>query len=265
MDYYNILGVNKAATAQDIKRAYRKLAKEHHPDHGGDAARLQQVNEAYETLKDTQRRAEYDAPPMQQQFHFNTGNVNDVFHSFFQQRHQPQRNRDITVSVTLDLIDVLNGKNLNIQYSTFNGGQTQANISIPPGVDNGGTLRIKGLGDNSHSSIPRGDLLVTIIINKHPEFERSGSDLRITKNISVLDLIVGVEVLITTLDNQSVNISIPPGFQPNQMLKVPGYGLLNPNTRQPGNLYVAIHPIVPTTSDPDLINQIQLIKQHLQI
>ena len=110
MDYYSVLGVSKTATQDEIKRAYRNLVMENHPDKGGDHTKFSMINEAYETLKDPVKRAEYDSPTQQfnsQQFNsrnFNDQMFNDLFSNVFCQcRQQQMKNKDIRLSITLDL------------------------------------------------------------------------------------------------------------------------------------------------------------------
>ena len=122
MDYYNILGVSRTATDSEIKAAYRKLAMQYHPDRGGDSTRFAQINEAYEVLKDPQRRSRYDNP-QPQGFNFNTGNMphgfEDLFTTFGFNRRQAMQNRNVQIAHSIELEDVFKGKSVITKYNAF--------------------------------------------------------------------------------------------------------------------------------------------------
>jgi DnaJ-class molecular chaperone len=177
MDYYNKLGVNKSASQDEIKRAYKKLAMKHHPDRGGDQKTFQEINEAYDTLKDNEKRYMYDNPQTRQQFNFNTGNMNDMFSQFFRQTQRVRKNSSMSITVRISLKDVVTGKDVVGKYMLGSGKQEVVNIRIPPGVEDGLTMRYAGLGDNSVKQLPRGDLHVRIVVEKHKHFVRDRSHL----------------------------------------------------------------------------------------
>lgn len=260
MDHYLTLGVSKTATQDEIKKAYRKLAMEHHPDRGGDHARFAAINEAYDILKDPAKRADYDNPPQTHNFrsdHFNTANFDDLFSTFFSHMRQPPiRNKDIRVNLTLSLEDVLSGKDLLTTYN-INSGQTTANIRIHQGVEHGEAIRFKGLGDNALPQSPRGDLVVVVSVLKHNVFDRDGKHLKTTVPISVFDLILGSKVEVTLLSGNVISVNIPKGTQPGTILSVSGHGLPNIRTGSTGNLYVALKGIVPKVEDPEILERIK--------
>jgi curved DNA-binding protein len=257
MDYYDILGVSKNASEQELKQAYRKLAMETHPDRGGDAAKFSLVNEAYEILKDPVKRQQYDNP--RSQFQFNTGNMNsnlnDIFENVFRQQYV--RNRDIKVAITIKLEDVLTGKDIIVDYNLFNGQQTTATIRIHAGVNHGETIRFKGLGDNSNTGIQRGDLIVLIKVTKHPIFERDGRHLRLTQEISILNLILGTKVNIKTLTGNTICVNIPKATNPGTILSIANNGLPEPQSGLTGHLYMTIKGITPSIEDPSIIEQVR--------
>ena len=160
MNYYSVLGVPKNASDKDIKTAFRRLAKEHHPDRtGGDDTRFKQINEAYDTLKDPDKRSMYDNPQRQNSYNFNSQNVNDIFSSFFGNMQQRQRrNANIGLSVKVSLEDIAAGKNVVGRYALNSGKEEIATIRVPKGIESGTTMRFQGLGDDSISQAPRGDL-----------------------------------------------------------------------------------------------------------
>jgi DnaJ-class molecular chaperone len=178
MDYYNILGVNRNASQEELKKAYKKLVMEHHPDRGGDHDHFAKINEAYETLKDPAKRSAYDNP--QPQFNFRSGNANDlhdIFSQFFGQHTIVRRNKDIRLSVTLTLEDVAVGKEILGSYTMPSGRTETSNFKIPAGVEHGEVIKFKGLGDDSHPNLDRGDLLVQVRVANHNRYQRDGSNI----------------------------------------------------------------------------------------
>ena len=255
MDYYSVLGVSKTATQDEIKRAYRNLVMENHPDKGGDHTKFSMINEAYETLKDPAKRAEYDAPTSQQ---FYDQMFNDIFSNVFSQfRQQQMKNKDIRLSITLDLEDVLTGKDLIVNYSLLNGHSTHANIKIHPGVESGESIRFKGLGDNSITQLPRGDLIIVVKVKNHNIFLRDGRHLKFTHLINIFDLILGTKIELNVLSGSKISVFIPAGTQPGTVMSVSGHGLPCYKTGTTGNLYVTVKGVVPKIEDQDLLERIQ--------
>ena len=257
MDYYKVLGVSKTATPEEIKKAYRKLAMDHHPDRGGDSSKFAEINEAYETLKDPARRANYDQPE-----YVNTTNFDDILNAFFgTMRGYPniRKNRDIKIAITLNLEEVIADKDLITNYNLFNGQSSVATIKIPAGIHDGETIRFKGLGDNSISSIPRGDFIVLVRVKKHSVFERDGNNLRCIQEVSVFDLILGTSVVIKSLTGNEINVKIPKGTQPGTIFSIAGYGLVDPMRGTTGHLYLTVKGVVPKITDVELIERIKKI------
>lgn len=271
MDYYSLLGVTKDASQEEIKKAYKKMVMEHHPDRGGNHDHFAKINAAYETLKDPAKRAEYDNPQPQYNFNnanFNNGNFNTNFEDLFGAifgRQQVRRNRDVKIAITLELEEVMNGKDLVANYTLFSGEQTIANIKIHPGVQHGEAIRFKGLGDNSVKQLPRGDLIVFVKVMQHKIFERDGKNLKIVKKVNVFDLITGTQIEIDTLNKNKIAVTIPKGTQPETVLSVSGYGLPDPNTNSTGNLYIRIKGVVPQINNNEIIERIKEINDAISI
>lgn len=263
MDYYSILGVAKNASQDDIKKAYRTLAKEHHPDRtGGDDVRFKQINEAYDTLKDTVRRQQYDNPrpnPQQRQYQYNTQNMNDAFNSFFGGGRAMRRNADIGISVRVGLEDVLTGKDIIGKYKLHSGKDELATIRVPPGVESGVTMRYHGLGDDSVLAAPRGDLLVKIIVVAHKHFVRDRLHLRTKCAINVLELILGTDVIIEKLGGGPLTVKIPKGTNPGTVLSIPGYGLPDMHTGKHGNLYLEVRGITPKIDNYEHLEKVKAL------
>ena len=263
MDYYSRLGVKKSASPEELKRAYKKLAMQHHPDRGGDQKTFQEINEAYDTLKDPAKRQEYDAPkPDPRQRQYTSQNMNDIFENMFRQQRQ-RRNMDVKLSVNLTLEDVYTGKDFIASYNLRNGQQIDANIRIPAGVQDGEVIRYKGLGDNSISSLPRGDLLVQARIYKHKRFDRDGAHLYTNIDVNVFDLLLGTTYIIEGIQNNPIQVKVPAGTSPNTVLSVAGHGLPCSKRGKPGNLYLRIKGVVPKVSDPNMIKRIKDIYDEL--
>lgn len=263
MDYYNRLGVQKNASPDEIKRAYRKLAMQHHPDKGGDEKMFQQINEAYDTLKDPAKRQQYDNP-QPQNININSQNFEDIFGAFFGNNfRQQRRNKDIRLQVEITLEDVLYGKNLVLNYNLATGEKATANIHIHPGVDHGQGIRFKGLGDNSIRGLPRGDLLIIIKVLKHNTFHRENMHLILKKEISVFDLLLGTKILVKTLKGSNIEVTVPKGTQPNTLLSVTDNGLPDQRSGRMGNLYIELKGVVPKVSDVTLIERIKDINDEL--
>lgn len=259
MDYYSILGLQKNATPDQIKSAYRQKVKEHHPDRGGDAEHFKRINLAYETLKDPVKKQEYDNPKPQAQFTYNTNNVNDLYEAFFGRRTAMRRNADIGITVKITLEDVLTGKDIVGRYKLNSGKEEIATIRIPPGIETNVTMRYKGLGDNTITNAPRGDLLVKVVVLAHKQFVRDRLHLRTKCAINVLDLILGVEMVVDKLGGGPLTVKVPKGTNPGTILSIPGYGLPDPNTGRHGNLYLEIKGITPKLDNFEHLEKVKAL------
>lgn len=272
MDYYKLLNINKTASQEDVKKAYRKLAMECHPDrNGGDDVKFKQINEAYETLGDPNKRQAYDSPQPRVDTNF-TNNPNfgghpfgDVFSDLFRQAHarnQPRfKNRDITIQSAITLKDVMVGTSVYVTYTTSNGKTEYVNVEIPGGAKDGDTIKYNNLGDNADPRLPRGDLYVKVRVKKDTIWERDGNNIITNKVIDIFDLMSGTRVIIETPDNKRLELTIPSGTKPGKILNIKGHGIPDLRTKRRGDAYVQIDCAMPTIKNTTILTQIRnLIK-----
>ena len=271
MDYYSILGVSKDASDKDLKKAYKQKSMQHHPDRGGREEEFKEINEAYSTLKDPHKRAMYDHQQTAGQggFNFNSGDFRgrnpfeDIFGGFGRSNNRQTRNRDVTIQLKLSLEDVLNGKQLVTRYQTQNGKIKEADIDIPPGINEGMGIRFEGLGDDSYPQFPPGDLIVRVSIMTDRRWKKDGIDLHTIIVVSVFDCILGSTAQITTLEGKRLELKIPKGTQPSAVFSIPGHGMPDYRTGRRGNIFVKLNTIVPQIDNEDILTDIQKIKDSL--
>lgn len=274
-DYYQTLGVQKGATEDEIKRAYRKLAMKHHPDRtGGDDTEFKKIQEAYATLGDAQKREQYDSPqpdfggmPPGFENLFRGGSPFEGFfgggNPFFGQgfRHRtPAKNSDLNLDTTITLADAYNGKDLTASVTLPSGREQMLEIKIPPGIQSGQRLRLQGLGDDRNPQLPRGDLFLGVRVLMDPLYERRGDDLCRNLTISVWDALLGKDIVLDTIDGKQLNVTIPPCSQPGSTLRLSGYGMPHINDpRFKGNLMLNLTVTFPKSLTEDQKNIIKQI------
>jgi curved DNA-binding protein len=245
-DPYSILGVTPGASDAEIKSAYRKLVKEHHPDTGGDGERFAQINAAYDNIKSADTRSEFQQSQTQQAHH-----AGFKFEDMFSQQFgRTPRNRDVSVTVYADLEDVYHCSSKTIGINLGNGSIREVEITIPKGATHDTKVRFAGFGDNTRPG-QAGNLFVTFKINAHPEYKVSEYDLTKVLSISILEAMVGTERTIHTLDNRTLKLHIKPGTQSGTRLRIPDSGLAHRSNTK-GNLYVEIHVTIPALTTEDL-------------
>lgn len=276
-DYYQTLGVPRSASQDEIKQAYRKLAGQHHPDRGGDTAKFQEIQAAYAVLSNPEQRAQHDNPnPFGGNngghgFHFG-GGVPPGFEDFFAQAfgggssffgqgfRQPQRNRNLNLQASITLEEAFLGKNLMANVRLPSGLEQVLEVKIPPGVRDGTVLRLAGMGDDTYSNVPRGDIHLTVSIQPHHIYTRQGDDLLRALTISCFDAILGKTIKFDTIDGKTLEVNINPGTQHGQILAVQNYGMPHmADQRMKGRLLLEINITVPadlTEQQKDLVRQI---------
>lgn len=276
MNFYETLGVAKTATADEIKKAYRKLASQHHPDKGGDTAKFQEIQTAYETLSDADRRQEYDNPnPFKnrsQGWNGATPDVEDLFRNFgFQfgdgfnpgrnRQRSPRTNKDLRITIPVELASTLEPQNKTVSVKTTNGKRETVSVTIPRGITQGSTIKYPGLGDNFFESLPRGDLYVNIMLTIPEGVEVYEHEIYQRLPLNVLDAMTGTEVRITSPFNEEFDMLIPAGIQQGNKLRIRDKGLVKPQGR--GHLFLVVDLVVPKNLTSEQIQQLKNIKSSL--
>ena len=267
-DYYKIMGVNTDASFQDIKTAYRKLARKYHPDISKEpnAEELfKEMGEAYETLKDPVKRAEYDRYLQNKEFNqkqhaqqstdFNEGSFqfqggefdSDLFESLFghaRYQQQPIAGQNYEGKISINLDEAYHGTVKSIQIPSETEKSHTLNVKIPAGVKTGQKIRLAGQGAKSMHNGPRGDIYLTVEVVKHPLFDVMDNDIYLTLPITPWEAALGTTVVVPTLAGK-IDLKIPSNSQSGQKLRIKERGL--PGT-VPGNQYILLKIITPAAT-----------------
>jgi DnaJ-class molecular chaperone len=256
-DHYAALGVARTATADEIKRAFRKLASQHHPDKGGDTQKFQEIQAAYDTLGDPAKRRAYDNPaPQFQGFSGGFGpqfNMGDIFSQMFGQGggfpgQHPRRNH-MRMSLWITLRDVATGGHRQVAVGSPQG-QSTIEIDIPLGINDGDMVQYQGLAPGGQ------DLVIEYKIHPHPIFRRDGLNLIMDHKTSVWDMILGGDVIVTNLEGAQLSVSVPPLTDNSTTLRLRGRGLRD-RTGNTGDLFVKLQAQLPRSIRPELVAAIQ--------
>ncbi|MBI2035876.1 MAG: DnaJ domain-containing protein [Candidatus Liptonbacteria bacterium] len=366
-DFYKILGLHKGATEEEIKKAYRKMAHEYHPDKkGGDEKRFKEVNEAYQVLSNKEKRANYDrfgtadfpggggpaygwggfpfhgnepfGSAQGESFGFgfpgDAGDIGDIFDAFFEglgvkpRRKSYSRGADLEISEVITLEDALHGVTKKIQFKTFIkcetcggegaelsagtkicekcGGQgevkesrktffgsfsqvktcgqcyatgkipnkicrscggvgrvkgeKEVTINILPGVSSGQLIQVQGAGESGERGASQGDLYVRIVIKPHHLFKREGQNLLLRHDIDLVQALLKDEILITGLRGNKIKVSLTPGFNFAESVKIAGEGMprfgghdsFGSTEGKRGDLFLSFNVLKPSKMDPKL-------------
>ena len=243
-NHYQTLGVERTASAEDIKRAYRKLAGQHHPDRGGDTAKFQTIQAAYDVLGDPGKRQQYDnpAPQFSGGAPFDFDNIFNMFGARFQQPGQPQQ--QVRMSLWITLADVAQGGRRTVSL-----GNMTVEIEIPLGINDGDNVQYANLGPGGTN------LIVNYRIHPHPRWQRQALNLTQDETVLVWDLILGGELPVRDIQGNTLNMMVPSGTQPGTMLRLKGRGLRN-RQGDVGDLFVRVQARLPDNIPQELRDQI---------
>jgi DnaJ-class molecular chaperone len=279
-DPYEILGVSRTATADEIKSAYRKLAKKYHPDLGGDPEKFKEINQANDILSDPDKKAHYDSGGFNSfhpganayrngtHFHFEDIFSNEDFMNIFAQaagfpgaRRKP-KNSNIRIRMSITLESVLQEQSKTIDIGSGNTNK-QVEIKIPAGIHDGAVITYRGMGQNIYPDQPAGDLMVEITVLPHERFVRANEDLHSNITIDCFKATLGTSIEFVTIRGKRIKVNIPAGSQNGAVLRLPSEGLPSMNRNKfIGSQYLKINVSVPTNLTNE---QIELVKQIVTI
>ena len=282
-DPYETLGVSRTATQDEIRKAFRKIAKKHHPDlNPGDKAAEDQfkaANTANEILSDPDRRAKFDrgeidASGQERQperayyrdyaqadaggrYHssagasgFNAEDLGDIFGDFFSAREaggtRPRRGADRQYRLEVPFLSAVNGATERLTLPT---GDT-LDVRIPAGIDDGQVLRLRGKGEPGRNGGPEGDALIEVAVLAHPFFRRQGDNVELDLPVTTAEAVLGGKVPVPTPRGE-VTLTIPPGSDAGRRMRLRGRGVAERGSKPAGDLYVTLK-LVAGPSDPEL-------------
>ncbi len=279
-DFYKVLGVDKKADADEIKKKYRTLARELHPDKNkGDAAKEEKfkgISEAYEILSDAKKRAEYDEArslyerggfraPMgggQQGGDFNDifggGNPQDIFANLFGGgRRGPRKGQDLQTEATITFRESIVGTHLDLRLATDRGAAQNITARVPAGVNDGAKIRVKGKGAAGEAG--PGDLFIMLHVKPHPIFARKGENLTLTLPVTFTEAALGADIKVPTMSGDDVTVRIAPGTSNGRTLRVKGRGITKGATT--GDLLVTVDVQVPQRVDGKALDALKVFAQ----
>jgi DnaJ-class molecular chaperone len=279
-DLYATLGVARDASQEDIKRAYRKLAKEMHPDLNPDkpevGERFKQVTAAYDILSDPERRGRYDRGEIdasgqeRPQYHYrdfaenpaagryytregfgNEEELHDFLEGLFGGRGRAAGSRtrgaDVSYTLPIDFLEAAKGTKKRV---TMPDGRT-IDLTIPAGVHDGQRLRLRGQGMPGFEGGPPGDAYVELRVQPHPYFERKDHNIHLDLPVSLPEAVLGGRIEVPTIDGP-VTMTVPKGANTGTTLRLRGRGVLDQKSGQRGDQYVRLQVVLPKTPGPEL-------------
>jgi DnaJ-class molecular chaperone len=270
-DYYEILGVPRTATEKDLKAAYRRLARKYHPDVNpgdkGAEASFKEVSEAFGVLSDAEKRAKYDRggheafgagfdPSRGVRIDFEDlglSDLSDLFDLFGwggaaargRGRRRGGRGTDVQLEMALSFADAIHGTTMDLRLPHL---RESTKVRIPPGIEDGGRIRIRGKGAPSHGDGPPGDAYVNVRVEPHPLFRREGSDLVVDVPVGIATATLGGEVEVPTLDGRAT-IRLPAGTRSGQKFRLKGRGVPSRAGHPAGHLNAVVQIVTPKSID----------------
>ena len=299
-DYYQVLGVKKDASKEEIKKAYRKLAMKYHPDHTkGDKAaeeKFKKISEAYAVLSDEKKRKEYDtfgAEGFRQRFSqediFKGFDFGDIFREFgfggdffsgrgrgsgmrfnfgggspfgpqAGQQQARMKGSDLVYELPLTLREVASGTTKTISLQ-HQGYSQKVTVKIPKGLISGKKLRLAGKGSPSPVGGPPGDLFIQAKVLNDPLFRAEAYDLHMNQDLKLSEAVLGTHISVSTLDGKKLSLKIPPGTRPGTKMRMPGQGLPHMKSKKMGDLYVKIQVRLPSRLTDEQKNLIEKLAE----
>ncbi|HEX8960598.1 MAG TPA: DnaJ C-terminal domain-containing protein [Geobacteraceae bacterium] len=287
-DYYQVLGLKKSASPDEIKRAYRKLAVKYHPDKnpGNKEAeeKFKEINEAYAVLSDPQKKAQYDqfgSAGFHQRFSqedifrgFDVGDLfkdagfgtDDIFSRIFGGGFQRggfafgggrRRGEDFTMELPISFREAFSGGEKRVAFMR-DGKREELSVKVPAGVDTGARLRVHGKGGEGAGGGAPGDLYLTVKVGRDPHFEREGDDIIVERQIKFTEAALGTSLDVVTMEGTK-RIKVPAGIQPGTKIRLTGLGFPRMGKSGRGDFYVRIGVRVPeqlTTTQRELLTEL---------
>lgn len=283
-DYYKTLGVSRDASQDEIKKAFRKLARKYHPDAGGDEAKFKEINEAYEVLSDDKKRKLYDQ--------YGTANENQIPHGwgaggasgfsgadfsgfgswadildsirrgegafgtdwdfggfgggFGGHRSVARKGQDLSVTLNVSFEDAFRGAEKRVTVRIPGKSEPDTfTVKIPAGAVDGGRLRFKGKGGTGENGGPAGDLLVVTKIDPHPYFTRDGANVIVRLPVTIAEAALGASIVVPAPDGTKVRVKVPAGTQSGTHLTIKGKGAPRVKGAGTGDLIIDVEVEVP--------------------
>jgi curved DNA-binding protein len=279
-NYYEILGVDKTASEADLKKAYRKLAMQYHPDRNqGDKAaeeKFKEINEAYAVLSDPQKKRQYDTvgdTRFHQQYSSDDIFRNTDFASIFEEMGLggrgsffssffggggfggargagagygyagPQKGQDVEYPLTIGFLEAYNGTERRVKFSLSDGTEREMTVRIPKGVKAGSRLRISGRGAPSRGGGPAGDLFIIVQVAEHPDFKRVEDNLEVVLTLKISEALLGTSKDVNTPEGLR-KVKIPAGVKAGTKIRLKGLGFADPNGQR-GDLFAVVELEIP--------------------
>ena len=272
-DYYEILGVSKEATQQEIKKAFRKLAMKYHPDRNkeeGAEEKFKEINEAYEVLSNEDTRSKYDQfghaafDGSQGQgfggFDFGGGfggfsDLNDLFSQFFtgQRSNAPRKGDDYQSEIVISFEESVFGKTITQKLNKFEGDKQirkEAEIKIPAGIQDGQSIALRGFGGQGYNGGESGDLYIIVRVREHQHFFRRGNDIHLEMPISAFDIMLEKELTVPTPYGNEI-VKLHANYTSHTKVRVPEKGFISIRSGQYGDLIIHLKVYMPELSSKD--------------